>query len=507
MAQAICPFCSATVTVEDGSLQEYKCTCGNTLTVAILREKDAFIDPDASNIELGGARQLFDEGKLEEAKEGFKRALKFNPNNFMAEYYTGLCEIAQNSENDKFNVPKALSKMFANSVIKANNSQLEQGKRITFVSTLANEVQVSLLSHFHECSMRYDNNDYQNVFRAKCIEIIEAVSELATLDGSIVCISDKSVAAIIKDIVELAVEVCFRASHSYAEGNNAINTIPDDVFLKIKKHYDEFSALLKSIDKKYKSPHKIDFNDNIMFNREVASLVVKYYELNRDNRKARLAITGGFLEELERKCITAVHLTHFTCVRNVGVDTRDSIRNELIVQAIEFGLEVIKPRFYIDSKHRISLIVKDLGKQRFITEFLDLMAQSLSGSALKAVGDAFKGFYDDVLATVKMHYVNNKNKYDGSINRLKSMQNAEFGYYLGFLFNLSLACSPALTSTVGFTKFKKKSRIALLKQCRLICEEFLLLTDYRIPSIEQSRYKDIISIYGALDRDIVYLKV
>ncbi len=506
MAHAICPYCSKNIEVDESSLREYKCnSCGNTLTVAFLREKDAFIDLDASNIEFQTGRTRLEERDFAAAAECFKKALRFNPNNYLAEYYSGLCEISGNEEKDGFSIPKTLSKMFVSSVIKADNSQLDINKKIGFITTLLSEVYVSLLGYFNDISGRFDNNDYQKIFRAKCMDFIAASAELISLDGALLCISDKSIGATFKDVIDLAIDACFHATHSFAEGFDSVNTVPDEDFVKVRDYYEHFMAFQKALDKKYKCPHKINFDDNIACNKEVLALIDKYYDLNRGNKKARLSITGDFLENMTHQCMTAVRLTYFTCVRNIGVVNNDGTRNELINQAISMGLEIIMPRLYLDGRHRVSAVVKNMQQMRFVTEFLDLLADSLSDSAKKTAGEAFKDFYSDVHETVKMHYTEVNKAYQKTINKLKRAQNDEFAYYLGFLYNMATACASASVKISEFTHYKTKSRIALLKLCRQICEEFLLLTDYRIESIEKSRWKDLVSIYGSLDGDIAYL--
>ena len=235
MAHAICPYCSKNIEVDEGSLREYKCnSCGNTLTVAFLREKDAFIDLDASNIEFQTGRMHLDEKDFDAAAECFKKSLRFNPNNYLAEYYSGLCEISQNAEKEDFSVPKTLSKMFISSVIKADNAQIERGQKVGFITTLLSEVYVSLFGEYNDFSQRYENNDYQKIFRAKCIDFVSAVRELISLDGSLLCISEKSVSASFKDIIDLAIDVCFHATHSFAEGFDSVNTPPDEDFVKVR---------------------------------------------------------------------------------------------------------------------------------------------------------------------------------------------------------------------------------------------------------------------------------
>lgn len=506
MAHAICPYCSKNISVDESSLREYRCgSCGNTLTVAFLREKNAFIDLDASNIEFQTGRGHLDERDFPAAAECFKKALRFNPNNYMAEYYSGLCEISENAEKEDFSVPKTLCKMFVSSLIKADNSQLEPSQKIGFVTTLLSEIYVSLFGYFNDISERFENNDYQKLFRAKAIDFVAAVREIISLDASLLCLSEKSVAVSFKDIIDLAIDVCFHATHSFADGFDSVNTPSDEDFVKVRDNYEDFIAFQKALDKKYKCPHKINFDDNITCNKEVIALIEKYYDLNRGNKKARLSITGEFLDNMVRQCMTAVRLTYFTCVRNIGVVKSDNVRNDLINQAISIGLEIMMPRLYMDGRHRVSAIVKNMQQMRTVTEFLDLMADSLSDGAKKTAGDAFKDFYGDVHETVKMHYENVNREYEKIINKLKRAQNEEFVHYLGFLNDMATACASALVKITVFTRYKTKSRITCLKLCRRICEEFLLLTDYRIESIEKSRFKDIISIYGALDGDIAYL--
>ncbi len=506
MAHAICPYCSKNIEVDESSLREYKCnSCGNMLTVAFLREKDAFIDTDASNIEFQTGRTRLEERDFAGAEECFKKALRFNPNNYMVEYYSGLCEIAQNEEKEGFSIPKTLSKMFVGSVIKADNSQLDTSRKVEFISTLLSEAYVSLFGYFNDISQRYDNNELQKVFRAKCMDFVTAAAELISLDGALLCVSEAPVSAAFKDIIDLAIDVCFHATHSFAEGFDSVNTVPDEYFFKVRDYYESFLAFQKALDKKYKCPHKINFEDNIACNKEVLALIDKYYDLNRGNKKAKLSITGDFLENMTRQCMTAVRLTYFTCVRNIGVVSNDNTRNELINQAINMGLEIIMPRLYLDGRHRVAAVVKNMQQMRFVTEFLDLLAYSLSDSAKKTAGDLFKNFYIDVHDTVKMHYLEVNKAYEKTINKIKRAQNDEFAYYLGFLYDMATACASASVKITEFSRYKTKPRIALLKLCRQICEEFLLLTDYKIESIEKSRWKDIISIYGSIDGDIAFL--
>ncbi|MDR2202606.1 MAG: TFIIB-type zinc ribbon-containing protein [Clostridiales bacterium] len=506
---AICPYCNKNQTIRDDTVVEFSCEhCGRILDVRQLRGMNLIIDAETSNAYYADAKQYFDNTDFRTAGEYFQKSLKANPNNYLAAYYSGLCGVYADGDGggNPFDVPQTLIRTLKAAVEKMENAQTPLTGKIAFLAMALGELHIMLAGHYDKLCERYGGHKTKKLFISGAIAFLSAVNELLALGRERLLVFDAAVSAPLVSIIDSAVGACFAAIRPSLEGISDISAPTDSEYNAVKSFYGNFVSYALSINPKYAAPGGADrYADNSRYNREILLLIDRYYADNYEMAKKYLSAPGDFLTGMREQCLTAVRLTYYTAVRTLGAVKNNGERITALNEGIVILLEYIKPRVYISRDRRVKLITQKFDGLQTAAAYLDVFFESLPDGAKKPSGDVLVQFYGECHAMLRLYYQIVSKNYSRFLNKIKAAKNAEYDYYAGFLSDTACACASALSAVVRFCDHKIKPRILLLKLCREICEEFLLLADYKIEEIESSeKYSDILKIYRELDGDLEY---
>jgi hypothetical protein len=432
-------------------------------------------------------------------------ALKYNPYNYLANYYSGLCEIYDGGENGGFAAPKGLVKVLKTSIEKMEFFTSDSKYRAAFLNAALAEIRIIFLGCFNKLSSGFGappippDSAFSGGFY-----FLSAIHELFSVGRERLFATERGVKTALTEIAGWGLSVCRAAGSGYAENSGTVTAVSDADFKKLQRYYASLSSFAVALEPEFDlSGYAPDLSQTAQLNKGVLLLTDKYYSVNADNARGCLSTAGAFLDSLLKQCDAAVRLTYFNCVRNLAIEITDDSRAALINQGIAILFELITPRVFADSKNNLRLAVYSPEGLRSLTFYADAFYEALPSAGKKQAEGLSEDFFASVFKTVEFHFSKAVKTYGKSLNRLKRKQSEDFAYYNRLLFGLCCACGAAVKSAIKFTAHKSKNRFNLLKQCKTVCEEFLLVNDYNVEEIERAgEYADLLKIYGELEGDI-----
>ncbi len=502
----ICPFCAKTVYIEENLSGGYSCPhCSQALGFKFLQENDYIIDIKSADEEYVLGEQYFLNTDFRAAGEHFAKVLKYNRNNYLAEYYTRLCAIYENENRPDYNVPAAIVEAVSSSIQKLDLSQVNVKTKIDFIYAMLNQVYIILSSHFNKIYDDYEKTEKWSELREKALNIATTVKGITLIHKEMLMAFDANIAKSLVSIVDLSICACQKVVVPHLN-DDKLDLPTDEQCDEAKRLYSAFYYFATSLDKSYVfSSYKPDYTANLLFNESVSSEISRYDEANKHNKRKFLSEVKG-IESLRKSCLIAIEFSYYSCFKSLQASKSDNARNALMSEAIRFSLETLLPRVSIGEDKKVRISVRRFSKAREICKYLNDFLSDYSEINRRIVAEYMNRFYKQVYEMIKLYFSLVYNSYNKFVNKLKAAQNKEFDYYRGFLYQVASSCALALTDCVSFSQHSLGDRVKLLRLGKQVTEEFLLLSDYKLDELERStHYSDILDIFNALDLSIEQL--
>lgn len=505
---AICPFCSKSIFVEENLSGGYSCPqCGQALGLPYLQEHDLIIDVAAADEQYKLAQQYFANTDFLAAGEHFVRVLKYNRNNYLADYYARLCDIYENEGKAEYNLPEKIIEAIISSIEKLMLSQVSIAARIEFINSVLSQAYILLSSHFNNIFEQYEKREMWDMLRDKSLNIASCVQSLINIDKEKLMVFDSSVSKSLISIADLAICACQKVVQPHlGEGDKLI--LPTDYeYEKAKKLYSVFFYYATSLDPNYSfSSYKPDYTGNLLYNENVLTQLSRYNTANKQNNKKFLSDPNAGLDKVRESCQVAIKYSYYTCFKGLSVPKNDPSRQALIGESIGFCIETLMPRISIAEEKKVSIDVKKFGSACDTAFYLSEFLSDCADGNKRAAAEYMNRFYKRLLEMTKLYFSVVYNSYNKFVNKLKESQNREFRYYRNFLYQVVCCCALALKECIAFDQHNLGDRIKLLKLGKQVTEEFLLLSDYKIDELEQSaKYSDILDVFNAFDSSLAAL--
>lgn len=505
---AVCPFCSKNVYIEKNISGGYACPiCSQAIGLEYMTANNLIIDVVAENEEYNLAQQYFLNTDFREAGAHFAKALQFNRNNYLADYYERLCNIYENETKDDYNLPQKLVAAIISSITKMQNSQANLSNKLEFVSTLLNQTYILLSGHFNEVYETYEKAEKWDELREKCLNIASEIKGITIIDKELLMVYDESIAKSLISISDLCICACQKIVTPHMLQNSKLDLPTDYEHDKSKNLFTMFNFYATSLDKNYNfNTYKPDYTGNLLYNENVITKLNRYNTENKSNEKKFLSASGSNLSELISGCSVALKYSYYTCFKGLVNVKNDPSRIALVNESISFCLEALKPRISIGEEKKVNININNFEKAAEIAYYLNAFVADFSDYNKRLAADYLNKFYDELGESIKLYFSVVYNNYNKYVNKIKELQNNEFKYYKNFLYQIVCSCALALKEIVSFDQHKLGNRIKILKLGKQVAEEFFLLCDYKIEDIERSvKYKDILDIFNAFDDNIKVL--
>ena len=499
---AICPHCEKSILVEGEIDGQTACAaCGHTLDIRKLLSDGYGIDAVAADGEYTQAQQYFMNNDFIAAYEHYNKVLGYNRNHYLAYYYAALCDLYNNEDRDDYDYAGRLFAALVQSVRKMGLCQANLQSRIEFLNAALGQTHILLSAYFNRMCDALEKAEQWDVLRDKCLQVASAVREIANVDKEQLMVYDGGITKYLVGVADIAICACRKVVQPHLCDGNRLDLPTDYCYERAKNCYDVLFYYAVSLDAAYKGDgYKPDYTENLLFNESVIGKLNAYNAENKSAAKKYLSTPGVALESFRRDAALAVKYSYHTCCKTFSADTSDKARIAIIGDAVSFCFELLMPRVHTDPDKRAVFDVKTYAGAKEDGKFLAVFLAEAQECNARTADEKIKRFFGAVYDTVKNFYTDAYAAYGRIQDKLKSLQNNDFRYYKNFLHTALYACAVALPDVVPVTAGTRGERLKLLKLGKQICDEFLLLNDYKVDELAQSaKYSDALDIFNAID--------
>lgn len=495
---AVCPVCMKTIGIERSTRQ---CpNCGQPITYSEIQKNKLLVDTDLEVNEIKLAKDLFVNTDFLGASEHFKKALDANKNSYLSNYFASLCEIYLKESNQNFNVMERVIDTVKSSLTLMSRANVTADDKLTFISAMLAEIKIIVINRLKSRDDIY-NTDVVT-YRKRSIADLQKLMELFKIDGELLMTFSPSISVYLLEIIDCAISVCYKAVQTVAIGGELY--LPTDLeYKQLVMLCNDYCFFAQSFNPQFNARNYLpDFTQNNMLNEKVLNRFDKFDESNKANSKRYLIGDIDEYNDILQECKKAITFTYRSCYRSMCSRHCDQ-HLHLLVDGLNLLYRILMPRAVMVEKKRVVL---QIGNFVDIVDWCNTLTNIISD--LKSYDEnadrSLHDFYDKLLAIVEMYFMPEFEKSAKLVNKMQATRGDDFKYYERLLYTSACCCMPALKTYVSYTtEGKDKSRSRLVKLCKTICEEFLMLWGYKIDDLEQSNfYRPILDLYNAVLEEI-----
>ncbi len=490
---AICPFCLKTISIE----QNTNCicpNCGQTLVYEDIKARDMLVDSGEESREFLIAKDYFANTEFLSAAMHFKRALDANKNSYLSKYFLQICDIYLNESSPDFDLMKHAVDTIKTSTALLVRSGVSIKDKLDFISAALDEVKIIILNCLRSNEKFYESDI--KTYRRRVISDLKSLVGLFQLDSEALMTYSPNVAASLLEIADFAIATCHKAVQSVAIGDSIFSPL-DDEYKQLSSLNGDYCFFATTFSHDYDTEkYQPDYTQNFLLNDKVRSRFENFEEKNRINEKRHIIADIDIYNDILGECDKAVNFAYMNCFKTFG-DKKYPKRVELIKDATRLLCRSLFPRYIINAKKNIEL---DYGKFVIVSEQLSMLNKFLTElDGTPFAQSALRSFYLGVYTVLSSHFYSLFDYFTKLVNKLKLTLDDDYNYYSRFLFNTACCTACALSEYVPYNSGKDKVRAKLVKICKQVCEEFLLMRDYKIDEIDGSNiYRPILDIYNAV---------
>lgn len=495
---AVCPVCNRTISIERTSRQ---CpSCGQPLTYADISKNKLLIDTELEVSEIKQAKDLFVNTDFLGASEHFKKALEANKNSYLSQYFASLCEIYLKESNQNFDVMERVISTVKSSLTLMSRANVTVDDKLAFIIAMLAEIKIIIINRLKSREEIYDTDVV--TYRKKSIADLQKLMELFKIDGELLMTFSPTIKAFLLEIIDCAITVCYKAVQTVAIGGELY--LPTNLeYKQLVMLCNDYCFFAQSFDPQFNARNYVpDFTQNTMLNEKVLSRFEKFDEANKSNAKRFLIGDIDEYNDILEECKKAITFTYRSCYRSMCSRHCDQ-HLHLLVDGLNLLYRILMPRAVMTEKKRVVL---QIGNFSDIVDWCNTLTNIISD--LKSYDEnsdrSLQEFYAKILDIIEMYFMPEFEKSAKIVNKIQSTRGDDFKYYEKLLYTSACCCMPALKTYVSYTaEGKDKNRSKLVKLCKMICEEFLMLWGYKIDDLEQSNfYRPILDLYNAVLEEI-----
>ncbi len=491
---AICPECSKTIIVE--RIPKIACPeCGNQFNFVELQKNKLIIDASTEAAELAAARDNYAKNDYVRAADHFKRAYEANKNSYTAQYYLALCEIYKNIADSAYNVMGRVVDMVRSSLITMSRANVAVTDKFAFITTMLSEIKTIITRRLNARDGLFESDI--DAYRKVSISDLTDLINLFKIDRELIMSFAPQVAAAMTELADCAIKVCYKSVQTVMVGDK-LYTPNDADYKRIMSLCNEYCFFAHSFDPAFDTKeYSPDFTPNYVYNDKVLRRFKKFDEANQINAKKHLISNIGEYENILEECKRALEFTYLNCYRSM-CSRQVKQHSQLFFNGFELLFRLMTPRVVAADKKRVEIRVEKFAdtvdRCDILTRFL-VDAYELD----PGIGGSLHAFYEKLYSIVSMYYLPEFDKLSKNINKIMEIRGDEYFAYQKLLFDCACCCAPALRKYVDFSAEPDKTRNKLVKICKRVTDDFLLLSNFRIDELEQSNfYRPILQITTAV---------
>lgn len=491
----ICPSCRKTVCMSEKT--ETCSECGQKLDIAAIRKSNLVIDPETEAREFASGKDYFVNTEFLSASEHFKKALNANGNSYLSLYFVMLCDIYLNETSPEYDVMAHAVDTVRESLSLMTRANVKINDRLNFITAVLTELKIIIVNRLRSHDKVYELDSV--AYRRAEIAELQTLLQLFKIDGEMLMTYSPNVRAVLIEIADTAIAVCHKAVQTVAVGEELYSPT-DFEYNRLVSLNGDFGFFAQSFDSDYDvKKYTPDFTQNMLLNDKVKSRFDKFDAAEKAYAKKHLINDVKAYASITEECVKALDFTYRSCFRSL-CDSKFAKRKQLLEEGIVFLYRLLMPRVSLSDKKKpeygVLKYYEVSDKCAMLTKFL------ADASAFgEFAADSLNGFYSALNDVAEMYMQPEFERYTKTVNKLKEIRGEEFKYYERFLFDAACAVSPSLYALVPFGE-RKGVRAKLVKFCKKVSEEFLMLRDYRIDEIDGSNvYRPILDIYNAVMKE------
>lgn len=492
---AICPHCGKTISVER-TMRQACPGCGAMLGFTDLQRNRDIIDTRTEANELEAAKSYFTNGDFKGAHDHFKKALTVNKNSYSAQYFVCLCNIYLHENDANFDVMGTVLDMIELSLGALSRSLAQAADKLVFIKAMLAECKVIITRRLSREDLFASDI---NAFRKASIADLTTLLDLFKIDSEQIMLFSFDVSMALLEIADCAIRGCYKAVQTVAVGTTLL-TPTDSEYKQLLGLCNDYCFFAQSLNPSFDaSQYSPDFSQNYMLNEKVLARFDNYEERYKSGKKNTIANIEEYDSILE-ECRLAVNFTYMNCYRAMcSRQTRQ--HSKLFFDGIKMLYKLLLPRVVVSDKKRVEVYTC---KYVDVADYCDILTRFLVDAfdINHNIGDSLHEYYEKLYDLVDAYVLPGLNQISKGLNKIKETHGEEFFLSQRLLFDWATCCVPALRKYVDFSDGADKIRDKLVKICRDVAEDFLILCDYRITELEQSNfYRPILQIYAAVSEE------
>ncbi|MCM1367391.1 MAG: hypothetical protein NC184_01075 [Roseburia sp.] len=470
------------------------------MTYTDISRKKLLVDTGLEVSEIKLAKDLFVNTDFLGAAEHFKKALEANKNSYLSQYFASLCEIYLKESNQNFDVMERVIYTVKSSLTLMSRANVTVDDKLAFIIAMLAEIKIIVINRLNSYDDIYETDVV--TYRKKAIADLQKLMELFKIDGELLMTFSPTITGYLMEIIDCAIKVCYKAVQTVAIGGELY--LPTNLeYKQLVMLCNDYCFFAQSFDPQFNARNYVpDFAQNTMLNEKVLSRFEEFDESNKANAKKFLIGDITEYNEILEECKKAITFTYRSCYRSMCSRHCDQ-HLHLLVDGLNLLYRILMPRaVMVDKKH----VMLQIGNFSDIVDWCNTLTNIIFD--LKNYDEnsdrSLQEFYAKVLDIVEMYFMPEFEKSAKLVNKMQATRGDDFKYYEKLLYTSACCCMPALKTYVSYTApGKDKSRAKLVKLCKMICEEFLLLWGYKIDDLEQSNfYRPILDLYNAVLEEI-----
>ncbi|MDR3021642.1 MAG: hypothetical protein LBU60_03075 [Clostridiales bacterium] len=504
---AICTRCKNSVLLKKWQSGRYSCqVCGENFGEAPNKKMGFLVDSDLANQAYTAGQEYFDNADFGQAIKYFEKTLQFNPNHYLAVYFSHMCHIYEEEKSAEFDIVDHVACALTDSVEKVINARVDLPKRLSFLTLIYSQCYIIISKHYNRLQKALSDEQDWSTLRKLSLEFSLSIKKIIDIDKEAIMAHNPSMSLNCVGIADIGISACQNVIAPKIIENQFFEHDLDlparSQAAKAKALCSSFMSYAQSLNAAFVHSTKTDISSVLVYiDKNILPLRERYYNNNAVFTSKFLSHRRDLFEKLSSASAFAAKYAHSVCYSDLFNDKGDKQREHLIFESVDNCLDSLMPRIQLIGNNRVEIFImelKDFGIiADYLNDFLDELMQYNKAYAVKRVYSFFRYVYDGL----KKSYESMQKKYNKRMSRIKddTMYKRELSWYLNYLYQLATSC--ALTAVISDIDIIVMGNVRdkMLQLGLEASQEFEKMSNYHVTNItELERFSGFYDIFNLI---------
>lgn len=277
---AICTRCENSVFLKKWQTGHYGCpVCGEDYGTDPKNKACFLVDSDLATQAYEAGQDYFKNTDFGQAKYYFDKALSFNPNHYLAVYYSHMCGIYEDEILLDFDMSKSAADTLVASVNAVIHARVEMQSRLVFLQRIFEDCGILVSKYYSRMSKQFCENGDWDSLREMSMAFIASIKTIIDIDKDSIMVQNPRMMRNCISIADIGITACQNIVSPRVWQNDKIEhslSIPNKQQLyKTRALFANFMSYAKSLDRGYVPSADTDFGALLAYNEKKRSSKAK----------------------------------------------------------------------------------------------------------------------------------------------------------------------------------------------------------------------------------------